>query len=72
MIDKTKGLVAKVALAHYMVAGLSIGSMLLLLYGAFLTLAKSLDPAAAAGILGAVVALVLTGAALFFTRPREP
>jgi hypothetical protein len=71
ILEKSKGVVVKGLLAHYLVAGLAIGSMLLILYGGFIALSKSLDPAAAAGILGFSVVLMLVGGALFFTRPRR-
>lgn len=69
--EKGKALAAKGLLAHYMISGLALGSMLLLLWGGHQALARVLDPTAAAGVLGIGVAGILVGGALFATRSRD-
>lgn len=68
---KVKGIVVKGLLARDLVAGLVIGSVLAVLYGAFLVLTNWLDPAAAAGLVGLAVITTLFVGAHLATRPPK-
>ncbi len=66
-----KTLAVKGLLAHYLISGLCIGSMLLVLWGGFTLLCRAMDPAAAAVLLGLSVALLLVGGGLLATRVKD-
>ncbi len=66
-----KRLAVKGLLLHYLISGLCFGSMLLVLWGGFSLLSRSLDPAAAAILLGLAVGILLVGGGLLATRVKD-
>lgn len=68
---RAPSLAVKGLLAHYLISGLCIGSMLLVLWGGFTLLSRSIDPAAAAVLLGLGVATLLVGGGLYATRAKD-
>lgn len=69
---KAKGLAAKGVLAHYLASGLGVGSVLLVLYGAWSLLSRTLDPGFAALGLGLGLIATLVLGVVVATRPKKP
>jgi hypothetical protein len=68
--EKGKALAVKGLLAHYLISGLAMGSALLVLFGVYQLVQRSLDPAFSAIVLGLGVATLLIGGGLLATRSK--